>query len=329
MWRQRRQLGQLIEEYEIDLRAKGRSERTIQWYEQKLGHFARFLETRRLSMHNVTRRHLREFILILEQTKADENNPYKPTRDCPLSRHTVKGYVQVIKGFWHWLVTEGYLKADPFDRVALPKPDKKEMDIKSDEEMETLFTAARGSQNVARDTALLWTLYGTGVRLDEVAQLDPEEIRLGRGAYMKVRGKGAKERLVPLGAKVQDELARYLRGRASADGALFLSASGTPLTDAGVYQIIKRLAKRAGVKVSPHALRHTFATNYLMNGGDPESLRLILGHETLYMAMEYVHLKQKHLNIQTHRFSPADALWAKMRRGRRSPGARVEFAGAK
>lgn len=321
----RRTMRQLIGEYALDLRSRGRSERTIGWYQQKLGHFARYLEKRRRRpMEKVTRADLREFILMLQRTKADANNPYKGTRDCTLSKHTVKGYVQVIKGFTRWLVSEEYLEANPFDKVRLPKVDKNELETISDEEMEELLTAAGHSQNATRDTALLWMLYGTGIRLSELTGLQLEDVHFSKGAYVKVRGKGAKERIVPLGTKVQSEVARYLRERpASEDGTVFLSHCRTPLTPSGVYRIVARIAGQVGVRASPHLLRHTFATNYLLNGADPESLRLMLGHETLDMSMRYVHLAQKHLSIQHQRYSPADALWDRMRRQRgrrRRPG---------
>lgn len=317
----RRTMHQLIEEYALDLRSRGRSEHTIRWYQQKLGHFGHYLQKRRESIERADRGDLREFILMLQKTKADANNPYKGTRDCPLSPYTVKGYVQVIKGFSRWLVAEDYLPADPFRQVALPTVGKKEMDTVSDEQMEELVRAAGRSQNATRDTALLWMLYGTGVRLSELTGLQVEDVHFSKG-YAKVRGKGAKERLVPLGTKAQNELARYLRERpASEDGTLFLSHCRTPLTPSGVYRIVARIAREARVRTSPHRLRHTFATQYLLNGGDPESLRLILGHETLDMTMRYVHLTQKHLSIQHQRYSPADALWARMRGGRRRPKA--------
>jgi len=313
-----RNIQQLIEEYAVDLRARGRSEHTIRWYTQKLRHFASYLKKRRRTIEGATRADLREFILMLQTTRADANNPFKGARNGTLSSATIRGYAQTIKGFTQWLVREEYLEKDPFRKVAVPKADRKELEIVGDGEMVELLRAAARSPSPARDTALVWTFYGTGIRLSELTGLHREAMHLSKsGAYIKVRGKGAKERLVPLGPKVQSELARYLREHAaSEDGTVFLSRSGAPLTPTGVYQALARLGREAGVRISPHKLRHTFATNYLMNGGDAESLRLTLGHETLAMTMRYIHLTQRHLSIQNQRYSPADALWAKIRTGR-------------
>jgi site-specific recombinase XerD len=148
-----------------------------------------------------------------------------------------------------------------------------------------------------RDWTIILTLLDTGIRVSELTELKLENVNLAQRC-LKIRGKGNKERIVPIGISVQRAIAKYTnKYRPSPtyplSGNLFLKRDGMPLTPNRIESIIKRYASKAGiqgVRSSPHTFRHTFATTYLRNGGDVFTLQLILGHETLYMVRNYVNL---------------------------------------
>ena len=156
-------------------------------------------------------------------------------------------------------------------------------------------------------------LLDTGLRIGELVNLRTEDIHMNEG-FLKVLGKGKKERVVPMGSNAQRVLQRYLfRYRPKplnpSIGSVFLSVSGEVLTENSVKLIFSRLAKRSGVtRLHAHLCRHTFATRFLINGGDVFTLQQILGHSTLEMVRHYVNLAANHVVIQHQKFSPLDRL---------------------
>jgi integrase/recombinase XerC/integrase/recombinase XerD len=163
----------------------------------------------------------------------------------------------------------------------------------------------------ARNHAIVVLFLDTGLRLSELVGLSVEDVRVGE-SWLKVYGKGGKERIVPFGARTTKVLNRYSSFYRPADGisdAFFVNEDGSSLTENAVKQVFKRLQVRAGLpRLHPHLLRHTFATSYLMAGGDVFSLQAILGHTTLEMTRRYVNLASSHVAIQQKRFSPMDRL---------------------
>jgi site-specific recombinase XerD len=156
-------------------------------------------------------------------------------------------------------------------------------------------------------------LLDTGLRIGEIARLKTDDLHLDKG-IIKVLGKGKKERFVPIGSNSQKVLQRYLlryrpRQNDSQNDHVFLSTDGSPLTENSLKLMFARLAHRSGVKRShAHLCRHTFATKFLINGGDVFSLQQILGHSTLEMVSHYVNLASSHVTLQHRRFSPLDRL---------------------
>ena len=164
-----------------------------------------------------------------------------------------------------------------------------------------------------RDYCMVLVLFDTGVRLSELVNLQMKDLDLERG-FFKVMGKGARERLVPFGAKVQTTLWKYIhRFRPEPfhpnAGNVFLRSDGRPLTGGQVYRVIRKYGRNAGirgVRCSPHTFRHTFAKNFLINGGDLFSLQKILGHSSLAVVRMYVELTSEDVQIQHRRYSPVD-----------------------
>jgi integrase/recombinase XerC/integrase/recombinase XerD len=169
--------------------------------------------------------------------------------------------------------------------------------------------------------AIVLVLLDTGIRASELCTLTMENTFLTEG-FLKVRGKGNKERMVPFGALTKKALLKYLhsyRPEAQSDDQreLFLSIEGTPLSYNGLALLIRRLGSNSDVpRLHPRLFRHTFAVRYLMNGGDIMTLRLILGHTTLEVTQLYMHLAEAHIQVQHHKFSPVDRLDIGKRRKR-------------
>jgi integrase/recombinase XerD len=218
---------------------------------------------------------------------------------------SVAGYVRCLHVFGNWLAAEELAEAVVIRRLAKPRVPKKLIEPLNDDELRHLLANAG-----TRDQAILLLLLDTGLRVSEAAGIRFRDLR--QDGSIKVMGKGAKERLVPVGLSSRRAIGRYLaaRGRGEPDEPVFLAELGTGLTYHGIQQILKRLKARAGLerRCSPHTFRHTFARNYLVNGGDVFSLQQILGHTTLDMVRRYVSLADTDVAGRHDLASPADHL---------------------
>jgi len=297
-----RLLSQLIDSYILCCDTEGKSHDTIRWYRQKLdaflSHLAQNVPTP--GLNDLDADSVRHFISQLQSLGR--------------TAFTTRGYVQVLKGFGTWLVEEGYVNRNPLNRLQLPKVPKYLVKPLSGDEVSALIRAIRPrSAAGARDLALLLLLFDTGARLGEVARLTTADAEDAiRDGLFKVMGKGSRERYLPVGKAARDALRRYAqvyRPNARAD-TLFLGRNGRPLAREGLRQIIRRVARRAGVEgVHPHRLRHTFAVNYLINGGDAMTLQRILGHSTLEMVRNYVSFDHRAIQERHAIASPSDRFW--------------------
>lgn len=309
----------LIPEYVLTCRVEGKSPKTIGWYEQKLVYLKCFLEERGYptDVRLIERQHLRAFLIHLQtEVKADANNPFKPTRDEPLSPHTIQGYVRGLKAFFSWAMREGFLHENPMSLIKLPKVPDRVMRTFSKEEVRHLLTVMDQQTSTGfRNYTILLLLLDTGIRASELIGLRMSDLYLGDG-YLKVFGKGSKERIVPMGYKCQRTVLKYTR-RFRPEPALpsinrvFLTQYGRPLQIHWLYKIVSGACKKVGLKgkrLGPHTCRHTFARSFLMNGGDLLTLQHILGHASLDMVRTYVNLDTSDLVSQQRRFSPIDML---------------------
>lgn len=218
----------------------------------------------------------------------------------------------VLKGFATWLWEEDYTPENVLHRLQLPKVPKRVIEVLSEAEVARLLASV--DPNIAagaRDLAILTLFLDTGLRLGELVGLRLADVHLA-DQWLKVMGKGSKERLVPFGSRTAKILGRYLsmfRAPLSDVQSAFLGQDGTPLTENTIKMLFCRLRVRSGiVRLHPHLLRHTFATSYLVAGGDVFTLQAILGHTTLEMTRRYVTLASAHVTIQHRRFSPIDRL---------------------
>ena len=312
-------LATLLEGYRLSCTADGKSAQTTRWYLGKLRIFKKYLE-KTGGPTDVTRigvSHIRAFLVHLRsQVKADQNNPNKHARDEPLSGLTIQGYVRTLKAFYSWVVREGYLDGNPMRRISTPRTPKVIIDTFTDAHIRTLLSAVDVSKPLGvRDRCILLILLDTGVRLSELAGLRVSDIDLERGEF-KVTGKGHKQRIVPMGGTVQKSLWRYLNRYRPAPSApyvdsLLLNRSGAPMSADAIYRMVRRVGQRANirrVRCSPHTFRHTFAKNYLLNGGDVFSLQKILGHSSLEVVRLYVNLATADVHSQHRKYSPVDMM---------------------
>ena len=206
------------------------------------------------------------------------------------------------------------IETSPAKDLKPPKVCRKVVSTLSDEEIRAILgvLAPLNSSN-ARNQTIFMLLLDTGLRMGELINLKMDDVHMNEG-LLKVMGKGKKERIVPMGSNAQRALQRYLfryRPKPLHLGIdnVFLSVLGKPLTENSMKLIFFRLAKRSGVtRLHAHLCRHTFATRFLINGGDVFSLQQILGHSTLEMVRNYVNLAANHVVIQHQKFSPLDRL---------------------
>lgn len=318
------ELHRLLEIYQIQARTEGKSPHTLRIYATALSILQRFLERKGFSadVTQIGHEMLREFISYLQNTKAFMDHPFTGPQQKGLTGHTINCYLRAIRAFWSWLVAEEIIEINPFDKLKIPKAPKKVITPFSGEQIRALLSAINTSSSIGyRDWTVILTLLDTGVRVSELTDLKLINVNLEQ-RYLKISGKGNKERVVPIGALIQRTLARYIGKYRPAlayplSDNLFLTKAGMPLTPNRVETVIEQYAKKAGiegVRASPHTFRHTFAILYLRNGGDIFTLQQILGHETLEMVRNYVCLAQYDLQEAHLRCSPVDNMQLKASR---------------
>jgi len=315
------ELGELLHGYRISSLSEGKSENTIAIVEASVRYLETFLTTHGLStdVNDIGPEELRRFCIYLKERPRFANHRFTPPQPGHLSGHTVNGYMRALQSFWSWLEREGLIGENPFRKLKLPKAPKKIIPILSEEQLRTLLSCVDMSSPIGyRDYTIMLLLLDTGIRCSELAGLKVEDVDLN-SRLIKAWGKGNKQRLVPIGAKVQKAIWKYVH-RYRPEPALpryhhlFLTRDGRPLTKDRVEAILERYGKKAGitgVRVSPHTFRHTMAVTYLRNGGDIFSLQQILGHSSLEVLRNYVNLALSDIQGVHRRSSPADNIQLK------------------
>jgi integrase/recombinase XerD len=221
---------------------------------------------------------------------------------------TMRRQISALSRFCGWLRLQGLLDEDPLNRIEAPRRTQRLPEVLSSEQVEALIDAPDVDSPLGiRDRAILETLYASGMRVSELTSVVLPEINLGQG-LIRVTGKGGKDRLVPLGEHSLDWITRWCDGPrrvwvgSTGSPALFISARGQPLTRQAVWYRIRRHARAAGIGdgVSPHKLRHSFATHLLDHGADLRVVQLLLGHADLGTTQIYTHVASRRLQ-QLHR----------------------------
>lgn len=309
-------IDELVSRHVSSNQADGKSPKTIAWYREMLTPFCAYLNAKQyqsyLPAFNIDT--VREYMLYLRQKPKFQGHPYTPEQGKPISPRTVQCHVRALKAFSSWLYLEGYTKENRLKNLKLPKAPAKMMEPLTPEEIHKITSTIKTTLSTgARNHAILVLALDTGLRASEMAGIRLGRLNLETG-YVKVMGKGAKERITPFGKFAERTLWHYINKvrpkpvNSDCDN-LFLSRDGKPITVNTIKLVFSRLAKTSGVeRLHAHLCRHTFASNYLLNGGDIFSLREILGHTTLEMVNHYLHFTSSQITDQHRKYSPMDKL---------------------
>jgi len=276
---------------------KGLSPNTLQSYHLDLKKFTFFLKKEKLSWSSVKEEDLIKFV--------------HHTSRSGLSARSLARIISSLRSFYRFLILDGFLEINPAANLSSPKIWLNLPKLLSIDEVEQLINQPDlNKKKGKRDRAMLELLYATGLRVSELIQLRLKDINLEEG-FLICRGKGGKERIVPLGRKAEQSIQNYLDTSRPlllkvATDLLFISSWGRALTRQGFWKMLKGYAQNAGLekKISPHVLRHSFATHMLDRGADLRSVQLMLGHSQITTTQIYTHVGRKRLREVYNKFHP-------------------------
>lgn len=306
----------LITRFEMSNVVDGKSPRTVRWYSDILKFFSRYLKENAQAngIDGFSIENARKYVLYLRSRNRFDGHPFIPQQHSLLSPQTVRGHIRGLRAFSSWLYREKYTDENRLSYLKIPKVPEKLIEPLTDQEVKQIVSCINQSLTTGvRNHAIFVTALDNGLRASELAGIELGQLDL-KGGYIKVMGKGAKERIVPIGDFVKMTLWNYInkvRPEPVIIGCnkLFLSSEGQPITANTIKLVFSRLARKSGIeRLHGHLCRHSFAINYLLNGGDIFSLREILGHTTLEMVNHYLHFTRSQLTAQHHKYSPMDRL---------------------
>ncbi len=277
---------------------KGLAENTLESYKNDLVRFFSYLLSNEKQWKRLNR-------LEAEQYLTDSQNE-------GINVSSISRYISSLRSFYNFTVMEKICESNPFDDVELPKKPKKLPEFLDMEEVEKLLAAPdRSTQLGLRDAAMLELLYATGERVSEIINLKMEDLNLDEG-YLICMGKGSKQRLIPFGDQAGVLIRRYIREsrpgfqKKGVSEYLFLTTRGGPLSRKTFWKLMKDYRLKAGIEkhVSPHTLRHSFATHLLQNGADLRSVQMLLGHSDISTTQIYTHINQQRMKKIYDQYHP-------------------------
>ena len=277
---------------------RGLSTNTQQAYGQDLKRFSASLKASRVPLNRARRQDLLSHVRSLRQ--------------AGLSPKSVARAINTLRMFYRYLLAEGEIRQDPTSELDVPRTWKSLPRFLTFAEVDRLLSAPDAGKPLGlRDLAMLEVLYATGIRVTELISLKREDLNLQVG-YLTCLGKGSKERIVPLGRKAMERLEQYLaKVRPALVGSshspcLFTNRNGGRMTRQGFWKILKSHGASAGIKrrLSPHVLRHSFATHLLEHGADLRSVQMMLGHADISTTQIYTHVNRERLRRIYHDFHP-------------------------
>jgi integrase/recombinase XerD len=288
--------------------AQGRSANTLLSYRRDLVRYEAFCSQRGIAdPHEATPQTIGEFVASLTQTG--------------LAATSVARSLSAVKSFHRYLLRQDVCQQNPARPVAGPRLPRKLPDVLSVRQMQQLLAAPPDADpDSVRNRAILAILYGCGLRVSEAGGLVLDDVDFDH-RFVRVRGKGNRERLVPFGALVSKALRAYLDGprrKQDRDGqadSVFLSRRKQGLTRMGLWLIVRKAAQQVGLagRVSPHTFRHSFATHLIEGGADLRAVQMMLGHQSVSTTQIYTHLDRAHLRRVHRQFHPLEAGWSKPR----------------
>uniref|UniRef100_A0A7V6CCZ6 Integrase n=1 Tax=Thermodesulfobacterium geofontis TaxID=1295609 RepID=A0A7V6CCZ6_9BACT len=288
-------LKKLFDDFILFSQVNGKKQKTLSWYKDMLTPFINSL-----SFENLNILEIRRYIAQLQKRGL------KPT--------TIDCHIRAIKTFLHFIHEEGYIDEDLSKKIKKPKLPKQYPYVLNDEQVFALLKACnKKTWEGFRNYVMMITFLDTGIRLSELINLKLQDINFNKKSILIRDGKGGKDREVYMGRTLLKEMAKWIkmRGHFPYEDRVFITRQGDPLNKRGIERVIERLAKKAGitgVRCSPHTLRHTFATNFIRNGGDVFTLQKILGHSDITTCMIYVHMGGRQIQEAMMKFSPVDRM---------------------
>lgn len=278
---------------------KGLSENTIAAYRRDLNHYLNYLAAQKISnLDFIDRQIVQQWFGVLH----DEGRSTK----------SIARFTSTIRSFHQFALREKYAAKDPTVLIETPKYERKLPDVLSIDEIDLLLTTPETSKNNGyRDRTMLELLYATGIRVSELINIEVEDVNLLMG-FVKVFGKGNKERIIPLGETVIELLKTYIENvrpqllKKQVTHTLFLNMQGKPLTRQGIWKIIKQTGAKAGIqkRLTPHTLRHSFATHLLENGADLRAVQEMLGHSDISTTQLYTHVSKTQIRNMYQQYHP-------------------------
>lgn len=278
---------------------KGLSDKTIESYSSDLTRFLEFLEKN--SIRNLSET---DTPIILRYLIA--------LRNAGLSARSRARHLVTLRGFYRFLTHEGMIEHDPVRIIDFPKAGLKLPDVLSIQEIKDLLSLADASKpQGARDAAMIELLYAAGLRVSELIGIKLQNVNLEAG-FVRVFGKGSKERIVPIGLYAKERIDHYIVNARSQllkkkiNHFLFITRLGKPMTRQGFWKLFKRYVLKAGINknITPHTLRHSFASHLLEGGADLRSVQLMLGHIDISTTQIYTHVAREHLKKMHDKFHP-------------------------
>jgi len=266
---------------------KGLSQNTLESYQRDISSFLDFLQKHKRDVRQVDRKLVADYL--------------KHLREKGQATSTVSRNMASLRSFYQFLVEENYLEDNPTYQLETPKIEKKLPRVLSSEEVERLLAQPQNDGFIGlRDKAMLELLYASGIRVSELVSLDVSDFNPEVG-FLKCRGKGMKERIVPIGSVALEQVQEYIhkcRGRLvkkNEEKALFVNQHGKRLTRQGFWKILKKYSRSASIsgEITPHTLRHSFATHLLENGADLRSVQEMLGHSDISTTQVYTQITRR------------------------------------
>ncbi|MFL5482393.1 MAG: site-specific tyrosine recombinase XerD [Gemmatimonadaceae bacterium] len=278
---------------------QGASVETSKAYKLDIARFVTYVSVKGAkSAADIGARTLREYVFHL--------------KDLGLSPASIRRNVSAVRSYFKFLVGEGHVVRDPSERLETPQKWRTLPDVLGVDEIEKLLTAPSLDEHFAfRDRAMLELAYGAGLRVSEWISLGVRDVML-QDHLVRVFGKGAKERLVPIGRRAIGAIAIYLREqrpkleKGEGKGVLFLNARGQPMSRMGAWKILRKYVVQVGITkpVTPHTLRHSFATHLLEGGADLRAVQEMLGHVDISTTQIYTHVDREYLRSVHKQFHP-------------------------
>jgi len=278
---------------------KGLSEHTIESYSRDLSRYLRFLQQQEI------------------RSITDADTPFIlkhliALRNAGLGSRSRARHLVTLRGFYRFLVQEKVLKHDPARLVDLPKSGLRLPDVLSVQEVNHLLKTPDTKKPIGyRDAAMIELLYAAGLRVSELVNLKLQDVNMEAG-FVRVLGKGSKERIVPIGQYAKEKISHYvtvarpLLLKNIISSYLFVARAGKPMTRQGFWKLLRNYGLKAGIKkkITPHSLRHSFASHLLEGGADLRSVQVMLGHVDISTTQIYTHVTRDHLKTIHDKYHP-------------------------